>query len=166
MFLRFVYTMFIGVLFATLVGVGIAAFYPEPESPDYPRRLEISKPVNEQTTAEYEKQEKMQDEYDKAFEAYQDKQNVYSRNVSIVSLVIAIAILVVSLTLFKPLQLIADGLLFGGLLTLLYSIIRGFSTDDNMFRFIVVAIGFITAMIIGYIKFVKPAEAKQQKKKK
>jgi len=36
MVLRFVYIVFIGVLLATLVGVGIAAFYPGPKAPEPP----------------------------------------------------------------------------------------------------------------------------------
>lgn len=163
MVLKFIYTLFIGILFATLVGVGIAAFYTEPKAPEYPIGLHTTKPVESPTTQEAEQNQAEQEAYEAAFRDYQEEQNVYDRNVSIIALVIAIVGLVVSLTLFRRLQLIADGLLLGGLLTLIYSIIRGFSTDDNMFRFIVVAIGFATATIIGYIKFVKPAEEKKKK---
>ena len=44
MILRVVYTLFIGVLFAILVGVGIAAFYEEPKEPEYPSVLKIPRP--------------------------------------------------------------------------------------------------------------------------
>ena len=141
MILKFIYTLFIGVLFATLVGVGIAAFYSGPTMPDYPSGLSYpAKPV--QNAAETKKMEEQQIKYDKAIKVYDKQNKLYSRNVSIFALVFAIAALVVSLTL-------------------LYSIIRGFSTDDNMFRFIVVAIGFIIALAIGYIKFTKPAQKKK-----
>ncbi len=86
---------------------------------------------------------------------YFQASQLYNRNVSIISVTAAVIILVASLTLFKRILLIADGLLLGGVLTLIYSIIRGFGTEDNMFRFIVVLIGLITALILGYIKFIR-----------
>lgn len=164
MILKFIYSIFIGVLFATLVGVGIAAFYPQPPMPEYPSRLELA-PVTyekEQTPKEREEIMKTQKKYEAEMKEYQKKDKEYNRNVSIIAIVFAIAALVISLTLFKTLLLIADGLLLGGLLTLIYSIIRGFATDDNMYRFIVVAIGFIVAVVVGYIKFAKPAQTSKK----
>lgn len=155
MILKFLYSVFIGVLFATLVGVGIAAFYPQPVYPDYPVKLSYPEDPKVQTATERSEQIKLQEKYDRESKEYQTKNQIYSRNVSIVALVFAIAALVVSLTLLKTLMLIADGLLLGGLLTLIYSIIRGFETQDNIFRFIVVAIGFIIAVTVGYLKFAK-----------
>jgi hypothetical protein len=162
MILKFIYTVFIGVLFATLVGVGIAAFYPQPKYPDYPAHLSYPKPVEQETEQDRQAQIIKQEAYDKTVKAYQEQNQVYSRNVSIIAIVFAIVALVVSLTLFKTLLLIADGLMFGGLITLIYSIIRGFETQDNIFRFIVVAIGFIVAVVVGYIKFAKPAQVKKK----
>lgn len=159
MFLKFTYTIFIGVLLATLVGVGIAAFYESPKYPEYPSRLKVSQPekVDEKTSQEILKE---QEEYDKKMVSFQKIQQKYNMNVSIISLVSAVVILIVSLTLFKKILMIADGLLLGGVLTLIYSIIRGFDTGDNKFRFIVVTIGFIVSIILGYIKFIKTQRAK------
>jgi hypothetical protein len=160
MFLKFIYTLFIGVLFATLVGVGIAAFYPQPKYPEFPTQLSYPKAPTEQTEEDRQVQLKQQEAFDKRSKEYQQQNQIYSRNVSIIAIIFAIAALVVSLTFLKTLQMIADGLLLGGLLTLLYSIVRGFETQDNMFRFVVVAIGFVVAITVGYLKFSKPAEKK------
>ena len=163
MILKFIYTVFIGVLFATLVGVGIAAFYPQPKHPDYPIRLSYPKEPALQTETDRQTLIKEQEAYEKKSKEFQEKNQLYNRNVSIIAIVFAIAALVVSLTFLKTLLMIADGLLLGGLLTLLYSIIRGFETQDNMFRFIVVAIGFVVAVAVGYIKFTKPVQSKPSK---
>ncbi len=155
MFLKLIYTLFIGVLLATLVGVGIAAFYEAPKFPEYPARLKYSQPVqpNGKTDTEITKE---QEKYDKKMEEYQKVQKQYNMNVSLIALVSALIILIVSLTFFKKILMIADGLLLGGVLTLIYSIIRGFDTGDNKFRFIVVAVGFVVSIVLGYIKFIKP----------
>lgn len=158
--LKFIYSVFIGLLFATLVGVGIAAFYPTPQAPEYPNSRPYVAP-EKQSSAEIEQQNADQAKYDAEYKAYQKVAQDYSRNVSIISLAFAIGALVISIVLAKAILLIADGLLLGGFLTLIYSIILGFNTEDNIFRFIVVAIGFVVAIVVGYIKFIP-----QEKKKK
>ncbi len=158
MILKIIYSIFIGVLFAVLVGVGIAAFYPEPKPPEYPSALKIpregglNQPVFEELKGE-------QEEYDRLEKAFRQNLEIYNRNVSIIAIVASIITLVVSLTLFKKLFLIADGLLLGGVLTILYSIIRGFGSGNNKFQFIIVSISFIVALILGYIKLAKPSKA-------
>lgn len=143
-------------LLATLIGVGIAAFYEAPKYPEYPSRLKVSQPqkIDDKTSQELLKE---QEAFDKKSAEYQKLSQRYNMNVSVISLVAAITILIVSLTLFKKILMIADGLLLGGVLTLIYSIIRGFDTGDNKFRFLVVSVGFIVSIILGYIKFIKPS---------
>jgi hypothetical protein len=99
------------------------------------------------------------EKYDKEQKDFQLQSKNYNRNVSIIALVASIVVVIASLTFFKTLLLIADGLLLGGVLTLLYSVIRGFDTDDNMFRFIVVSIGLLISLVLGYVKFIQPSKA-------
>jgi hypothetical protein len=155
--LIFIYSIFIGVLFATLVGVGIAAFYTQPKPPEYPSALKIpregglNQPVFEELKGE-------QEQYDRLEKAFQNQMEVYNRNVSIVAIIASIITLVVSLTLFDKILLIADGLLLGGVLTILYSIIRGFGSGNNKFQFIIVSTSFVIALFLGYLKLAKPAK--------
>ena len=141
-----------------LVGVGIAAFYPEPKPPESPSALKIpregglNQPVFNELKGE-------QEEFDRLEKAFEQNLETYNRNVSIIAIVASIITLVVSLTLFGKLLLIADGLLLGGVLTLLYSIIRGFGSGNNKFQFIIVSLSFTVALILGYIKLAKPPKA-------
>jgi len=156
--------MFTGVLLAAFVGVGIAAFHPGPERPEVPFSIEheesICERITDEATLRQIRQE--QEEFDKNLKVYQTQVKKYNREISIVSLIAAILILAISLTLFKKILIIADGLLLGGVLTLIYSIIRGFGSDDNIFRFIVVSIGLVVSFFLGYIKFIKPAQVKRK----
>lgn len=158
MVLKLIYTLLIAIFVAVFVGVGIAAFYPGPKYPEPPTYIKYGGPeivkgteMDEQTKAELEK-------FEKEEKAFRDNNQTYSRNVSIISLIASILIVVASLTLFKKILIIADGLLLGGVLTLLYSVIRGFEAEDNMFRFLVVSVGLAVSLGLGYIKFIKPAE--------
>lgn len=154
MALKFIYTFFIGLLFATLVGVGISAFYEGPKSPDYPARLSVAQ--KNLTDVESKQLIAEQEKFDKQQKEFQTKNEVYNRNVSVIAIIASIITLIVSLTLFKKIFVIADGLLLGGVLTILYGIIRGFGSGDDKFRFIIVLIGFIASLTLGYIKFIKP----------
>lgn len=157
MILKFIYTLFIGILLALFVGFGIAAFYEEPKYPEPPVSLKYPAPYPETKDSSFSaqiirdqiKQEKIQKEFDK-------KIQLYNRNVSVIGLVAAIIFLVISLLLVKNLLLISDGLLLGGVFTLLYSIGRGFASQDSKFQFVTVTIGLIISLVLGYIKFIKP----------
>lgn len=163
--IRYIYTFFIGLLLATFVGVGIAAFYESPKRPDYSidqQLLDNLEKVNSPTQCA-EEMSKLRDSMyrqENTIKEFEKKYQVYSRNVSIVSSLFAIAILVVSLTFLKKLHLLSDGILLGGLFTQLYSIIRGFASEDTKYRFVVVAVGLIISLVIGYIKFIKERKIK------
>jgi len=156
MVLKLIYTFLIGIFLAVFVGVGIAAFYSGPKRPETPPSLKYAFPDNKEAlSAEYKAEI---DKFDQAEKEYQLQSQTYNKNVSIYSLIASILIVITSLTLFKNILFIADGLLLGGVLTLLYSVIRGFDTQDNMFRFIVVSIGLFISLFLGYTKFIKPTK--------
>ncbi|HVA96333.1 MAG TPA: hypothetical protein VND99_01640 [Candidatus Acidoferrales bacterium] len=161
MILKVIYIFFIGILLATFVGVGIAAFYTGPKFPDQPALLKYCAPEIAQSASKYAEFKKDAQAYDFKVQQYQLESQVYNRNVSIVSLIAAIIIVILSLTFFKKILVIADGLLLGGVVTLLYSIIRGFQSEDNMFRFFVVTVGLVVSIWLGYIKFISKQKAKK-----
>lgn len=154
MVLRLVYTIFIGILFATFVGVGIAAFYPEERSPEYPIvSTKTLYPDERPTATESAEQRRIDGEFQKKNKEYMERSRIYNRNVSVISLVVSVFIVVVSLVFVRQFMLISDGLLLGGLVTLVYSIVRGFGAQDNIFRFVVVSVGLLLSLVVGYAKF-------------
>jgi len=162
MVLKLVYTIFIGVLLAIFVGVGIAAFYPGPKDPETPTLLKLYKlPTDPSRDPVVSAQlQKEQEAFDEVLKTYQEKMEKYNRDVSIISLVAAILILVISLILFRKLLIIADGLLIGGVITLLYSVARVFGSGDDKLRFLVVSVGLAVSLLLGYIKFIEPSKNK------
>lgn len=166
MALRIIYTLFIGLLLATFVGVGIAAFYTGPKFPEPPAILKYCSSEITQDASKYTQFRQQAEKHDKEVKVYEAKAQTYNRNVSIISLVAAILILITSLTLLRKISLIADGLLLGGVLAAMYSIIRGFGTDDNMFRFVVVSVGLAISLLLGYLKFIKQNTRTDRKDKR
>jgi hypothetical protein len=154
MILKYIYTLFLALLVALFVGLGIDAFYPGPKVPEMPVILETEKPGCEDTA----ELKNVRLEFNQAQKDYSDQSKPYNRNVSILALVAAIVVLVASLTLLSKIKMIADGILLGGVFTTAYSIIRGLINEDTKFRFLIVTVGLLIALILGYIKFIQPKE--------
>ncbi len=152
MIIKFIYTIFLALLIALFVGLGIDAFYPGPKTPRYPIELDQVKSGCEETI----EQQTLRKEFNQAQEKFMEESKPYNRNVSIISLVASIIILVLSLTLLTKIRMIADGILLGGVFATIYSIIRGLMSQNSQFRFLIVVIGLIIALVLGYIKFIRP----------
>ena len=67
-------------------------------------------------------------------------------------LVIATALLAVSLALPDEQVVISNGVLLGGVGTMLYAVGMTVSTDNSIWRFVVVAIALVVTVGIGYLK--------------
>lgn len=154
MVLKYIYTVFLAILIVAFVGFGIAAFYKAPKYPEYPIELSVeSDPVTKTTESAELKEQRLK--FEKESRNFQEVNENYNMNVSIIALVAALIILVLSITLLSKINFISDGLLLGGVFTLIYSIIRGFGSGDEMFRFIVVSVGLIITIFLGYWRFVR-----------
>jgi hypothetical protein len=156
MVIKIIYTLFLSLLIVGFVGLGIDAFYPGPKYPEatIALQMDIDKPTcSSEETADMKAQ---REDYTKAQKTYQEQSKTYNRNVSMISLAASIIILILSLTLLAKINMIADGILLGGVFTNVYGIIRGLMAGDSKFRFLIIVIGLIIALILGYIKFIRP----------
>lgn len=151
MIIRYIYSFFLGALLALFIGVGIAAFYQSPKQPEYPIMTAPIKADGTQSQIDLQKQR----EYELRSRDFQKQNETYSKNVSAIAIIAAVVLVVVSLLLFEKILILSDGILLGGIFTLVYAIIRGFGNHDEMFRFFVVSVGLLVALFVGYWKFVK-----------
>lgn len=157
--LRIVYTFFIGLMLALFVGLGISTFYEGPDQPEYPVSIEgKSEPTKEETDELRQ--------YETDFRTYEKEMQAYSRNVSIIALIFAVALLAASLAFERMNKVIANGLLLGGLFTLLYSIIRGLISQDTKMTFVAVSIGLVIVLYLGYRHFADHDKTSPAKKKR
>lgn len=155
--LKVIYSLFLGIILAVFVGVGIATFYSAPEYPDYPESLErVDSP--ELT----EEQKAIQHTYEGTVEYVEAELDDYNRNVSVIATIVAVLFMAIGLIYAHKIDVIADGILLGGIFTLLYGLGRGLASGDEIFRFLVVTVGVAAAIGIGYWRFVKNAPAKSQ----
>lgn len=153
--LKLVYTFFLGLLIAVFVGVGVNTFYPGPKMPEYPTSM--SSPVTKEVS---DKETAAQRNYDVQYKKYTEAVKPYNRNVSIVILVAAVALLTVSILTEKKMRIISDGVMLGGLFTLVYSIGRSFASYNNKYVFLVTSVGLAIVIYLGYHRFVRPHAVK------
>ena len=157
--LKIVYTFFLGIILALFVGLGIQTFYPAPE---YPTSIEAPVPdKGEPTQADQQKDAEFQQQQEAAFREYEEKSEIYNRNVSTIALVAAVAFLGLSLLLEKRNLVLANGVMLGGLFTLLYSFGRGLISGNTAMTFIAVCVGLVVVLFLGYRRFLQPHGAVQ-----
>lgn len=147
--LTLVYTFFLGIFIALFVGVGINTFYPGPKAPEFPVELNTyGKELNAEQVAK-------QQQWDKTMAEFNKKEQPYNRNVSMITLGASVLILALSVMFERHIKVLADGVMLGGLLTLVYSFGRGFASQDSKYQFVVTTVGLIIVMYLGYHRFVR-----------
>lgn len=144
--IRYIYTFFVGLFLAIFVGMGIAVFYAAPKSPESPNFY------GKELTLQEQEQQKA---FDVKQKAWDKEMQHYNRNASVIILSCAVVVLATSLLLAEKLGVIADGLLLGGIFTLLYGVGRGMAADSNKYRFLVATVGLVVTLVLGYVKFTR-----------
>jgi hypothetical protein len=74
-------------------------------------------------------------------------------------LVIATVVSAVSLSLSRRLEVIANGLLLGGVFTMISSVGMAFSMDSSGWRFAVVTAALLLTIAVGYLRFARRPRA-------
>lgn len=131
--LRVLYSIGLGVIIVLFVGLGIATFYPAPEMGSW----------NDLTSTAREA----------AREAYKTAMEDYNRNVTVSALVSALLILGASIWSESRKPLFAGGFLVGGMLTLIYGLIRGLTSGVTAVAFFSVAVGLLVVVYLGHQRF-------------
>ena len=142
------YSIFLGLLLATAIGVGIAAFYAAPDPPVYRESLEMpeGRPDREE-----ERRFRVEER------RYSAASETYNRNVSAIAVPFTIALVGGSMALLNRIPVIANGLMLGGLFTVVYAILRSFNSGDQKFMFVIVLIGIAVTLALGYLRLIRPA---------
>lgn len=148
--LRTVYTFFLGLLLALFVGLGVATVRPGPAEPVPPAAVATAResrelaPEEQQQWAAYESER----------EVWEESSVRYSRDVGVITLVASVALLAVGLVVERRRPVLAQGVLLGGLLTLLHSVVRSLLSQDTVASFAVVTVALLVVLYLGYRRFV------------
>lgn len=162
--LQTIFSFFLGLMALAFIVVAVITFYP---SPDQERQTDIDKLFREQQaiyqaadgeklSPEDEKRiEEIQTEIDRLNELNMATQEGWARNVSIVLIIFATLLMGISLIRSEQLRVISNGLLLGGLFTMIAGVIWVISSGESIARFAVIVFAFAVAIGLGYLKFVR-----------
>ncbi len=148
--MKIVYTFFLGALLALFVGLGIQTFYPGPEMPEPTSGVEFAPRESDAPT---EEQREALAENDRQWRQWQEEQQTYNRNVAVVALGASVALLGLSLVLEKRNRVLTNGVMLGGLFTLIYAIGRSFASSETRMTFAAVGVGLAVVLFLGYRRF-------------
>lgn len=148
--IRLIYTFFVGLFLAIFIGMGISVFYPGPVAPREPA---VMQSIGKEGPTASQQQEI--NAFNAQVAQYDRQQKRHNQYVSMMVLIAAVIILAIALSLGSRLGAIADGVLLGGVFTLLYGIGVGMATEGSKYRFLVAAVGLAATITLGYLKFAR-----------
>lgn len=127
-FLQVLYSVFLGLMLVAFVGIGVNTFYAGPEYP-----MADSLVVQQ---------------------AYMETQAIWALNTSIILVICATLILVVSLIRSDRLPVLSNGILLGGVFTMVYAVTMTLQGRQSGLRFAVVTVALVVTLAVGYLFFV------------
>jgi hypothetical protein len=160
--LQTIFSLFLGLMVVALVGVGVNTFYPSP-AVSYDKELQVlyqqqsvigAKSAQPSSTVDAEQaalQTKINDLQNKS----QLAQEPWMVNTSIVLVLFATLVMGISLVRSEQLRVLSNGLLLGGLFTMVYGSGWSIASNSSLARFLVILFALAVTIGLGYLKFVR-----------
>jgi len=160
--LQTIFSFFLGLMVLAFIGIGVNTFYPQPEQWDTPEMRELQ---NEQdqiyrvTKGELSPQDErrlgeIQEEMRVLTDQTEANRQLWARNTSIVLILFATMVMGVSLVRSDQLRVISNGLLLGGLFTMVYGVGWIIFSGESVARFAVIVFALLVTLALGYLRFV------------
>jgi hypothetical protein len=169
--LQTLFAIFLGLMVTAFVGVGVYTFYPSPDAQFRSRIVSLdreqqairnSRPDNALTPADRAQMQKFVDERNKVQDASRATTEAWGGRTSIILVALATLAMAISLLAAMQLPVISNGLLMGGVFTMLYGVGWVIVSGTSATRFIVMTFALVITLALGYLRFVRrraPAEA-------
>ena len=166
--LQTIFSFFLGLMVLAFIGVGVNTFYQSPAEKYQKQQQEISRkmealniknPGASTDTTTQAQLLKLQNEQNALQDKIQAEESVWRRNTSIVLVIFATLVMGVSLVRSEQLRVISNGLLLGGLFTMVYGSGWVIFSGNSVARFLVILLAFAVSVALGYLKFVRERQA-------
>lgn len=161
--LHTIFSFFLGLMVTAFVGVGVYTFYPPDKSVDkkmeelsrQEQAIRNSKPANDLTPADRQQMQALTDQRNQIMDASKAGLERWGRITSIILIAFATLVMAVSLIRADQLPVISNGLLMGGLFTMIYGVGWIIATDTSVTRFLVMTVALAITLGLGYVRFVR-----------
>ncbi|MBE0416145.1 MAG: hypothetical protein IBX63_00065 [Coriobacteriia bacterium] len=165
--LQTIFSFFLGLMVLAFIGIGVNTFYPQPEYRENPEIRELYREQEQiwnknregdLSDADQAKVDEIQEQIDALQAGDEEVRQVWSRNTSIILIIFATAVMGISLVRSEQLRVISNGLLLGGLFTMVYGVGWIIASGESIARFGVIVFALAVTMALGYLKFVRGKE--------
>lgn len=165
--LQFIFSFFLGILLVVVVGVGVWTFYPQPFGQDSANQKQLDKLYREQEqlniasggksldATQTAESNRIQGEIDTINGRMQEQRDAWAVTTSIILLVFATALMAISLMLPEHMRVFSNGILLGGVFTVIYGTGWSFAGGDSRARFFVVLVALALSVLFGYLRFIR-----------
>lgn len=167
--LQTIFSFFLGLMVLAFIGVGVNAFYQSPAEKDAARlqslsrqqqAIEMKTPSNGvRSSADQAELDRLIAQQNALQDAQQAQMEIWARNTSIVLILFATAVMGVSLVRSEQLRVISNGLLLGGLFTMVYGSGWVVFSGSSTARFFVILFALAVSLGLGWVKFVRGRQA-------
>lgn len=161
--LQTIFSFFLGLMVTAFVGVGVYTFHPPDKTPqrrvqELSRReqaIRNAKPGEQLTADDRAQIQQLTDERNRIADASQAAFESWGRRTSIILITLATLAMVVSLVRPEQLPVISNGLLLGGVFTMVYGVGWIVAAGASLTRFVVMTAAFVITLALGYVRFVR-----------
>lgn len=163
--LRTIFAFFLGLMLTAFVGVGVYTFHPPPDRSDKEIRdlgrkeqaLREARAPNELTSADRDSLQAIERRRNELIDAAAAARIPWARTTSITLIIVATLAMAASLVGADRLYVISNGLLLGGVFTMLYGVGWIIATDTSVARFVVITIALAITLALAYVRFARGA---------
>lgn len=162
--LQTIFSFFLGLMVLALIGVGVNTFYQSPAEKYSKQQQDLSRQMEalniKGAPDAFSASDKVElARLQTAQNALQDKMTaemqVWGGNTSIILVIFATIVMSISLVRSEQLRVISNGLLLGGLFTMIYGVGWVIFSGTSTARFFVIVFGLGVTVGLGYLKFVR-----------
>jgi hypothetical protein len=169
--LQAIFAVFLGLMITAVVGVGVYTFHPNPGDAAqdqiqalYDERSTIDgcgspsgqcREWNQLTPAEQARTKAIDAQVTSLQRASEQEASQWRMSTSVILIVIATVLMAVALALGDSVAVLSNGILLGGLFTMLYGVGWGLASGNSVTRFVVLVAALVVSLGLGYLKFVR-----------
>ncbi len=169
--LQAIFAVFLGLMITAVVGVGVYTFHPNPSEGNDERVNELSaersqiecpkstlgqcRTPEQLTAAERARIAAIDTQTTALQQESQQRGEAWRQSTSVILIVIATVLMAVSLALGATLAVLSNGILLGGLFTMLYGVGWGLASGNSVTRFVVLLAALAVSLGLGWLKFVR-----------
>jgi hypothetical protein len=166
--LQILFAFFLGLMVAAFVGMGVYTFYPSGLEDLQERAKELrfeqqdlrhGRATSELSAAQRTRLEAVENELREIEDTRRQRQETWARNSSIVLVLLSTLVMGISLVRAEQLPVISNGLLLGGVFTMIYGTGWTFASGESQLRFWITAFALLVTLGLGYLRFVRHREA-------